>query len=105
VDPPFQSAYQKRTVGSKQLLLLDSINSHLEWDFIEYCWDEGIIPFALIPHTTHLCQPLDVKCFWPLKHYHSETIDSAIRVGGSEFSRLEFLAAFQTFRRQGFMLE
>jgi DDE superfamily endonuclease len=26
-----------RTKGVKRLLLLDNVNSHLEWDFIEYC--------------------------------------------------------------------
>ena len=98
----FNRHTKTRTKGAKRLLLLDSVNSHLEWDFIEYCWDENIIPFAFIPHTTHLCQALDVKCFQLLKHYHSEAIDSAIRVGDSEFSRLEFLAAFQTFHQQAF---
>lgn len=100
----FNEHTKARTHGAKRLLLIDGVNSHMEYDFIEYCWDENIIPFAFIPHTTHLCQPLDVKCFQPLKHYHSEAIDRAVRTGDAEFSKIEFLAAFQNFRRQAFTL-
>jgi hypothetical protein len=69
---------------------------------MEYCWQEGIIPFAFIPHTTHLAQPLDVKIFQPLKHYHSEAIDAAVRTGDSDFSKTEFLASFKDFHKQAF---
>jgi DDE superfamily endonuclease len=90
----FNKHTKARTKGAKRLLLCDGYNSHLEYDFVEYCWQEGIIPFAFIPHTTHLAQPLDVKIFQPLKHYHSEAIDGAVRTGDSDFSKTEFLASF-----------
>jgi DDE superfamily endonuclease len=71
----FNKHTKARTKGAKRLLLCDGYNSHLEYEFVEYCWQEGIIPFAFIPHTTHLAQPLDVKVFQSLKHYHNEAID------------------------------
>lgn len=61
-----------------------------------------IILFGLPPHTTHFLQPLDVVCFQPLKHYHAEAIDIAVRTGDTEFSKIEFLAAFEGFRAQAF---
>lgn len=98
----FNKYTKTRTKGTKRLLLCDGYNSHLEYDFIEYCWDEGIIPYAFLPHTTHLAQPLDVKVFQPLKHYHSEAIDAAVRTGDTDFSKVEFLSAFAGFHRQAF---
>jgi hypothetical protein len=71
-------------------------------DFIQQCWDKKIIPFCLPPHTTHLLQPLDVVCFQPLKHYHGEAIDHAVRTGDTEFTKVEFLAAFDKIRHQTF---
>jgi hypothetical protein len=83
-------------------LVSDGFESHNDFEFIQYCWDERIIPFHLPPHTTHLLQPLDVVCFQPLKHYHSETIDQAVRSGDTQFIRAEFLAAFDRIRAQTF---
>ncbi len=41
-------------------------------------------------------------CFQLLKHYHAETIDDAVRNEDSTFSKIEFLAAFERFRKQTF---
>ena len=49
------------------------------------------------PHSTHLTQPLDVGVFQPMKHYHAEAVDNAIRLGDVDFNRLDFLAAFNQF--------
>ena len=54
------------------------------------------------PHSTHLTQPLDVGVFQPMKHYHAEAVDNAIRLGDVDFNRLDFLAAFNQFRTKAF---
>ena len=41
-------------------------------------------------------------CFQPLKHYHAEIIDTAVRIGDLEFNKIEFLAAFKTMHNQAF---
>ncbi len=61
-----------------------------------------IILFTLSPHSTHFLQPLDVVCFQPFKHYHEEAIDYAVRTENVEFNRIDFLAAFEGFRRSAF---
>ena len=49
------------------LLLMDGHKSHFCPDMIKTAAKEGVILFALPPHTTHLCQPLDKGPFAPLK--------------------------------------
>ena len=54
------------------------------------------------PHTTHLLQPLDACMFQPLKHWDSEVVNNALQNGDETFSKVEFLSAFNSFRRQAF---
>jgi hypothetical protein len=43
-----------------------------------------------------------VVCFQLLKHYYREAINYVIRIGNVEFNRIDFLAAFEGFRRSAF---
>ena len=76
--------------------------SHLTNEFYEYAQKHKIELFALLPHSTHLTQPLDVGCFQPYKHYHSEAIDATMRTGIPKFSKLDFLASLITMRAKAF---
>ena len=51
------------------LLLLDGHSSHYTSSVINKAAEEGIIMFCLLPHSTHLTQPLDKGCFSILKRY------------------------------------
>ena len=88
--------------GEYRLLVMDGHGSHITKEFIEYCDEHKIIPFALPPHSTHLTQPLDVGVFQPLKHWHSEAINEAVQNGDETFGKLEFLATFRCFRDTAF---
>ncbi|KMK57386.1 transposase [Aspergillus fumigatus Z5] len=58
----FINATNERTKkGEKQILIFDGHGSHLTVKFLQLCEDNGVIPFRFLPHTTHLCQPLDVQ--------------------------------------------
>jgi DDE superfamily endonuclease/Tc5 transposase DNA-binding domain len=98
----FNRVTSTKMQGLFRLLLLDGFSSHIEYDFVEYAQNNKIILFSFPPHTTHLLQPLDVVCFQPLKHYHAEAIDTAVRTGDTEFPKMEFLAIFEIIRRQTF---
>ena len=50
-------------------------------------------------------QPLDVVCFQPYKHYHSEAIDWSIQTGCDDFNKVEFLSVIDRIRRQTFKQE
>jgi hypothetical protein len=49
--------------GEKRYLIFDGHGSHLTFEFLDYCGQNNIIPFGFLPHSTHLCQPLDGKPF------------------------------------------
>ena len=88
--------------GAWRLLIMDGHGSHHTREFLEYCDAHNIIPFGLPSHTTHLLQPLDICVFQPLKHWRSEAVNEAIQNGDETFSKVEFLAAFNTFRAKAF---
>ena len=84
------------------LLIIDGYGSHMTIPFHNLATENKIVLFRLPPHSTHLTQPLDVGVFQPFKHYHTDAIDKAVRLGDEKFGKLEFLAAFQSFRNQTF---
>ncbi len=61
-----------------------------------------IVLFYLLPHSTHLSQPLDVGVFQSFNHYHTDAIDKTVWLGDEKFGKLEFLAVFQSFCNQTF---
>ena len=83
-------------------------SSYHRWLWLSYdhtfplATENKIVLFRLPPHSTHLTQPLDVGVFQPFKHYHTDAIDKAVRMGDEKSGKLEFLAAFQSFRNQNF---
>jgi hypothetical protein len=95
---------ESRTIqkGVWRLLLFDGFESHLSMEFLDVLESNKVIPYRLIPHSTHLLQPLDVGCFQPYKHWHSEAVDAATRTGCTSFNKVEFLAAIDSIRRQTF---
>jgi hypothetical protein len=98
----FEQFSRRGQRGKWRLLIMDGFGSHDTFEFLEYCEFHNIIPFTFPSHTTHLLQPLDVCVFQPLKHYHAEAVNQAISTGDESFSKVEFLAAFNTFRTQAF---
>ena len=92
----------KRRLGRWRMLLFDGLKSHRTDHFVNYCWENHIVPIELPPHATHLMQPLDVVAFQPFKHHHRKAIDRALRLGIYEFNRIEFIAAFQRMRADTF---
>ena len=98
----FEIHSRKIMKGEYRLLILDGYGSYLTWEFWDFADKNKIILFWFVAHSTHLTQPLDVGCFQPMKHYHTEAIDRACRAGGTEFTKTDFLAASETIRRNTF---
>ena len=92
----------RRRHGAWIMLIIDGFGSHMTIPFLDLATESKILLFRLPAHSTHLTQPLDVEVFQPLKHYHTEAIDQAVRLGDTKFGTLEFLAAFQQFRAKTF---
>lgn len=98
----FESHSRRFQLGAWRALILDGFGSHFTYEIWLLAQENKIALFVLPPHSTHITQPLDVGCFQPFKHYHTEAVDNAIRLGSSDFDRLDFLAAFNWMRSQTF---
>jgi DDE superfamily endonuclease len=98
----FHRQSKKTQVGAHRILLCDGYGSHITREVLEFCEKKLIHMFCLPPHTSHILQPLDVVLFQQYKHFHGKAIDYATRTGCGDFSKVEFLAAIDSIRKQTF---
>jgi hypothetical protein len=98
----FHHATKYQVKGTHRLLICDGYGSHMTYEFVRFCEDHKIIVFFLIPHTSHILQPLDVGVFQAYKHWHSEAIADATQTGGGKFTKVEFLNALDIIRQKTF---
>ena len=64
--------HAKPTPENPVILLLDGHSSHCTVDIIEAAREHNVMLLALAPHTTHLCQPLDVAVYKSFKMHLSK---------------------------------
>jgi hypothetical protein len=88
--------------GEKRILIFDGHGSHLTVEFIQTCEDNGIIPFAFLPHTTHLCQPLDGKPFLSYKQHFRRANNELSYWAGEPVGKSEFLRVIGPVREKAF---
>jgi hypothetical protein len=62
--------------GDKRLLILDGHGSHITDDFMFECFWNNIHIIYLIPHSSHVLQPLDVAVFGPVKQKYRRLLSS-----------------------------
>jgi DDE superfamily endonuclease len=63
---------------NRQILLLDSHESHFSIEIIELAREYGVDMLTFPPHCTHKLQPLDVSSFGPFKTYMNEAIHAQL---------------------------
>lgn len=85
-----------------RLLLMDNHPSHTTLEFTTYCTEKNIIPIWFLPHTTHLCQPLDGQAFQCLKHYFRKANNEVVMWGGSASQKRDFFRMIGNIRRDAF---
>ncbi|OJJ98564.1 hypothetical protein ASPACDRAFT_122421 [Aspergillus aculeatus ATCC 16872] len=98
----FISLIKKRRVGKYSLLILDGHNSYLTPRFNEICSQNSIVFICMPPHSSHLCQPLDVACFAPLKKAYGGLIKRLIRQEIYYINKVDFLDTFPKARELAF---
>ena len=82
----FNKHSTKISLGAKRLLILDGHGPHHTKQSIQNCDNNGIIPFGLPRHLTHLLQPLDVVVFQSLRHYQAKALTSWYEMAYIRFS-------------------
>jgi len=55
-----RSSSAAKAEGKWRMIIFDGHESHVSWDFLQYCIQQKIIAFCLPPHSTNILQPLDV---------------------------------------------
>jgi hypothetical protein len=68
----FNKYIKQRTKGKYWMLILDGHESHVLAEFEQYCTENNIIPISMLPHLSHLLQPLDVALYSPLKRVYGD---------------------------------
>ncbi|XP_055533763.1 uncharacterized protein LOC129723520 isoform X2 [Wyeomyia smithii] len=58
-----------------KVIIGDNLASHLSYKVMKSCLENSIRFVFLPPNATHLCQPLDVAYFRPLKQAWRKTLD------------------------------
>ncbi|EGU82006.1 hypothetical protein FOXB_07480, partial [Fusarium oxysporum f. sp. conglutinans Fo5176] len=90
----FDRSTAKRSNSRYRLLILDGHESQHSVDFERYCKENKIITLCMPPHSSHLLQPLDVRCFSVLKQAYGREIEHLIRCSITRVSKTEFFPAF-----------
>jgi len=98
----FNRMTKGKTIGKYCMLIFDGAGSYTLDDFIWFCWNQDIIPFRLIPHSTHLLQPLNLGIFGPLKHWHQVSLEESIQYGDLNYDKSQFLDVYNIMRNRTF---
>ena len=89
-DPMTRSAESNTT----RMLICDGHDSHISTKFVAHCIENDICLFLLLPHSSHLLQPLDVGVFSSLKTGVSADLDRLIRVGVNRLEKVEWVKSY-----------
>ena len=84
--------------GKQRALVCDGHGSHVQPEVLRFCIDNNISLLLMAPHSSHLCQPLDVGIFSPLKTYMNAELDKIMRYGISNIKKFEWADAYRLAR-------
>jgi hypothetical protein len=77
------------------MLVIDGHSSHLFAGFDPFCKEKKIIAISMPSHSSHILQPLDVRCFGPLKRACSQQIEQLVKSHINHMRKVDFLIAFK----------
>jgi hypothetical protein len=86
----------------KRVLIFDGHGTHLTLEFLQFCEEWDIIPFGFLPHTTHLCQPLDGKPFLSFKQHFRLFNNEIAFWAGQPVGKSDFLRIIGPIRKKAF---
>ena len=82
------------------LFIMDGHSSHMTANFIAFCMEYLFDLLILLPHISHLLQPLDVGVFALLKCALAEETDAVSRLDSGRISRADWVSMFVWVRSQ-----
>lgn len=94
----FEKHTAHHTKGVYQLLIINGHGSHVTLEFDLFYKEHSIITLCMLPHSSHLLQPLNVSCFSVLKRLYGRQIKGYIRNGVNHINKQDFLKAYHAAR-------
>ena len=96
----FNPSTKEKANGCTRLLICDGHDSHISATFMRHCYDNNIAVFLLIPHSSHLIQPLDVGVFSPLKAAMKSQLNTIFRTGIARLKKAEWIENYVKAREK-----
>ena len=90
----FNPCTSDKANGHTRLLVCDGHDSHISAEFVRYCYEHDIALLLLLPHSSHLIQPLDVGVFSPLKAAMRSTLSTIFRTGILRLQKPEWIQSY-----------
>ena len=94
----FDPETRAKANGKQRALVCNGHGSHVQPEVLRFCIDNKISLLLMAAHSSHLCQPLDVGIFSPLKTYMSAELDKIMRYGISNIKKFEWADAYRLAR-------
>jgi hypothetical protein len=98
----FHISTRSRQIGKYRLLIFDQHKSHMTRDFMRVAEALHILCLPLIPHLTHLLQPLDSIPFMQAKKAHADAVNKASWLSGINYDKVHFLSDIEEIRSKAF---
>lgn len=93
---------QTAVVDQYRLLLVDGHKSHASFEFMWKCYENKVVVFYLLPHSSHILQPLDLACFSLLKSRYRDQITNLARFDDtSAVKKAQFLQYYHKASQEG----
>ena len=102
LDSFINATIDRTKKGEKRYLIFDGHGSHLTLEFLQKCEDNDVVPFSFLPHSTHLCQPLDGKPFLSYKQQFRSFNNDLSFWAGEPVGKSEFLRIIGPIREKAF---
>lgn len=85
-----------------RILLIDGHGSHATPQFMTKCAENNVKPIYLLPHSSHVLQPLDLACFSVVKSRYRDQIANLSRFEDSaQVKKIRFIQYYNTARKEG----
>jgi hypothetical protein len=88
-------------IDDYRLLLVDGHDSHVTTQFMYECHQNRVQLVYLIPHSSHVLQPLDLSCFSAIKsRYRAQIADLARYEDSAPVKKIRFVQYYDKARRE-----
>jgi hypothetical protein len=96
---------QTATGNETRILLVDGHGSHASSQFMAKCIEHNVKLVYLIPHSSHVLQPLDLACFSLIKsRYRTQIADLSRFEDSAHVKKIRFIQYYDKARKAGLTL-